>query len=150
MRQGALSRGNLSYQLNPGIDGVEEGEGRVDELADGRGRGAGDEPEDLLRAGPSHRGPRDPRRPPGDRIPRLALPRGLAGVGSGADEQAAPPPCAWLRREREAAGIGRGGLGCEERERERQRVERAEVDGGRHRILRSGQPAPRVRGRGKG
>lgn len=72
-------RGNLSYQLNPGIDGVEEGAGRVDELADGRGRGAGDEPEDLLRAGPSHRGPRDPRRPPGDASPASPFPAALLG-----------------------------------------------------------------------
>jgi hypothetical protein len=52
------------YQLEAGVDGVEEGARGVDELADGRGRGAGDEPEDLLGADPAHCGARDPRGPP--------------------------------------------------------------------------------------
>ena len=44
---------------------MEEGARGVDELADGRGRSAGDEPEDLLRADPAYRGAWDPRGPPG-------------------------------------------------------------------------------------
>jgi hypothetical protein len=101
----------LSYQLDARVDCVEEGPWGVDELADGRGRGAGDEPQHLLRPRPcpAHRGARDPLRPPGSGLPRRAPSRGRGGGWSsrsgarrGADDQreaAAPPPCPWILRE---------------------------------------------------
>lgn len=115
---------------------MEEGAGGVDELADGRGRGAGDEPEDLLRADPAHRGARDPRGPPGcSRRGAILIPGGgggggcgRGGVGRGAHEQGeagASSPRPWLRREVKPVGIG-GGF----RRGESEGVERAEVDGG--------------------
>jgi len=137
--------GDATYQLDARIDGMEEGARAVDELADGRGRGAGDEPEHLLgarRRPGACRGARDPLHPLCRCRRRGAVP--ARGRGRrGADEQgdaAAPPPRTGFRREREPAGRG---LRCGERERER--VERAEVDGGSHRMGRAWRRRPEPR-----
>ena len=128
---------------------MEEGARFVDELANGRGRSAGDKPEHLLRARPrtARRHPRDPLCPPGRRGVVPSRGRGSRGRGGrrGAYEQgeaAVPPPCPGFRREGKTAGRGlrRGGAGGEQ-------VERAEVDGGGHRMERArrGRSGPRRR-----
>lgn len=135
---------------------MEEGARGVDELADGRGRGAGDEPEDLLRADPANRRAWDPRGPlSSGRRGAILIPRGRrrggggcgrgVGTGSGAHEQGeadASALCPCLRRE-EPVGT-RGGFGCGESEG----VERAEVEGGHRWLDRRGEQAGRGGGSG--
>jgi hypothetical protein len=75
-----------TYQLDARVDGVEEGARFVDELANGRGRSAGDKPEHLLRARPrtARRRARYPLRPPGRCGRRGVVPaRGRGSRGRG-------------------------------------------------------------------
>jgi len=135
---------DATYQLDARVDGMEEGARAVDELADGRGRGARDEPEHLLgarRRPGACRGARDPLHPLCRDRRRGAVPaRGRGrrwGGGRRWGYAAAPPPLTGFCREREPT---RRGLRCGEREGER--VERAEVDGGSHRMGRAWRRRP--------